>query len=1077
MPIPPPMQAMERQGDIPLSFAQQRLWFLAQMDGPSPTYNLPMRLRLTGSLDVVALEQSLPEVVRRHELLRTTFHRVEGGSPLVAVQRIAPSLHLPWHVVDLQHETEPEQTRTLQHLLAEDVRQRFDLAAGPLLRVTLYRLSETEHVLLLNMHHIVTDGWSLRVLWEEVDRLYRAFTAGAPSPLPALPLQYADFAQWQRQWLQGEVLTRQSAYWQQQLADTPPLLELPTDYPRPSVQSYRGQTERFELEPELTAQLRTLSHRFGVSLFMTLYATFAVQLFRYSGQKDIVIGTPVANRHYREIEPLIGFFVNTLALRLNLSEHPSFAALLQQVRQVTLEAYTHQDIPFEQLVGELDVVRNLSHTPVFQVMFSMENLALDQLACGDLQVTPMALDSDIALFDLTLGLSEQGSEIGARLQGELEYNTDLFARLTICRMINHFRQLLTGITADPEQRIHTLPLLTAAERQQLLVEWNTTEVPCQADACIQPLFETQVARTPAAVAVIGEGERLTYRQLNDRANQLAHHLQALGVAPEEPVGLYMERSLEMVVGLLGILKAGGVYVPLDPAYPAERLAFMLDDTRVQVLLTHDQEVEFAKARSVRVVCFTEIAIGQQPTHNPVSAVDSGHLAYIIYTSGSTGQPKGVLIEHGALANHCRTIQHTYNLTAADRVLQFASFSFDVSLEQLLAPLLVGATVVIGGLWAPMQFHRNVQEFGLTVVDLPPAYCQQVLAIWVAEPALAMATTLRLMIVGGDAAPPELASLWQQARLPSVCLLNAYGPTEATITATVFEVPPAFEPARYRLGLPIGRPLANRQVYILDPGLQPVPLGVPGELYLGGAGLARGYVNRPALMEATFVANPFGAGRLYRTGDLVRYIVDPTDQPVIECLGRVDQQVKIRGFRMELGEVEAVLRTHPTVREVAAVVLEDPPGDKRLVAYVVLQPEASASQQAPRVTALRTHLKQTLPDYMLPAAFVFPDCLPLTANGQIDRRTLSRRPLDAADMSSTRSTPDILPQSHLEKAIAAIWRDVLALDHLGIHDNFFEVGGHSLLALQVHTQLLDAVRRASTSSICFTIRRSHHSPAT
>ncbi len=1051
LPIAPPIRALERIGEPPLSFAQQRLWFIERLEDPGPNYNLPLILRLTGQLQVEMLEQALNEVIRRHEVLRTTFPAVDDHA---VVQRVAPEWELRLLYVNLQPMAEPEPELT--RLLDAEARQPFDLADGPLLRVTLYGLSEREHVLVVNMHHIISDGWSLKILWDEVDTLYQAFSRGKPSPLPALPLQYADFSQWQRGWLQGQVLEQQLAYWRQQLAAAPPLLELPTDHPRPPVQSYRGQTERFELEPQLVFQLRTLSRRFGVSLFMTLYGAFAVLLYRYSGQEDMVIGTPIANRHYREIEPLIGFFVNTLALRVNLSGDPAFADVLAQVRQVTLDAYAHQDIPFEQLVGELDVPRNLSHAPVFQVMLSITNIAMDQLGLDTLEVAPVEVDIDTATFDLTLALEERESEISGSLKGDIEYNTDLFERTTIVRMISHFKQLLSSMASDPVQPVRTLTLLTEAERYQLLAEWNAA-APCErVDTCIHHLFEAQVERTPEARAVVGEGESLTYRQLNDRANQLAHHLQALGVAPESPVGLWVGRSVDMVVGLLGILKAGGAYVPLDPAYPAERLAFMLADTQVQLVVACDPVAEGVEGRGIRVVRLGESAMARQPAHNPVSRVKPDHLAYIIYTSGSTGQPKGVLIEHGALANHCRTMQDTYGLTASDHVLQFAALNFDVSLEQLLPPLLAGATVVLGGLWPPSLFHKKVQECGLTVVDLPPAYCQQVLEIWVADPALMRDTSLRLIIVGGEAASPELAAWWQRADLPSVRLLNAYGPTEATITATVFDVPRDIEPARHRLCLPIGRPLANRQVYVLDAARQLVPIGVPGELYLGGAGLARGYLNRPELTEAAFIANPFGSGYLYRTGDLVRYMPDRADPPVIEFLGRIDRQVKIRGFRIELGELEAVLREHPAVKEVAVLVREAPPGDKRLVAYVALQQEADTSQQATHITAFRTHLKQTLPDYMLPAAFVLLDSLPLTPNGSVDRHALSKRSPEADGVSAPRNIRDVLPQSNLEKAIAAIWCDVLGLEQIGVHDNFFEAGGHSLMALQVHTQLLKTV---------------------
>ena len=920
----PPILPVPRNGDPALSFAQQRLWFFNQLDPDNPAYNIPAAGRLKGPLNLAALEQCLNEIVKRHESLRTTFGKVDGRP----TQVIAPTLTIKLPVVDLRELPASERETEVRRLVTAEAQRPFDLSQGPLIRGTVLRLGDEEHVGLLTMHHIVSDGWSTGILIREMAALYVAFCAGGSSPLPALPIQYADFAHWQRQWLQGEVLETQIAYWKEQLAGAPALIDLPTDHPRPVMQTFRGAHQSLVLPRHLKDGFKALSRQEGVTLFMTLLAAFKVLLNRYTSQDDLIVGTPIANRNRQETEGLIGFFVNALVLRTDLSGNPSFRELLRQVREVCLGAYSHQDLPFDRLVEELHLKRDLSRNPLFQVMFALQNAPLRALELPGLTLSPVEGDSETAHFDLTLQIVDTGQELTAALV----YNTDLFEAGTIARMLGNFQTLLEAMVADPEQRISDLPFLTETERQQLLVEWNGTRTDYPKDKCLHQLFEEQVRRTPDAIAVVFEAEQLrdhsstreavlTYGELNRRANQLAHHLRALGVGPEVLVAICVERSLEMVIGLLGILKAGGAFVPLDPAYPKERLAFMLKDSQVPVLLTQERLVAGLAEHDAKVICLDsgwETMAGESG-ENPGSSTLTENLAYVIYTSGSTGQPKGVLVSHDSIAGHCRNVQRLYELDSRDVVLQFASLSFDVSLEEILPTLIVGARLVIMGtnVWPPAEFHRKISEFGLTVLNLPTAYWQELAREWAGVPELVPNIQPRLFIVGGDTMLPEVLKLWQQTPVNSIRLLNAYGPTETTITATAFEIAPRPGENTTYQRVPIGRPLANRAIYILDRHNHPVPIGIPGHLHIGGAGLARGYLNRPELTAEKFIPDPFSAkpgARMYQTGDLARYRPDGN----IEFLGRADHQVKIRGFRIELGEIEAALGQHPAVRE--AVVL-------------------------------------------------------------------------------------------------------------------------------------------------------------
>ncbi len=1003
---------------FPASFAQQRLWFLHQLAPGNPFYNVGCALRLTGKLNLAALEQTFNEIVRRHEILRTSFIMGED-----LIQAIAPHLTIALPAIDLQHLVATEREKQLSRLITEEFQRPFSLTTAPLLRVTILQLDAAEYVLLLNLHHIIADGWSIGVLVRELGGLYTAFVKGELSPLPELPLQYADFTEWQRQWLQGEVLSTQLAYWRQQLGNLP-VLNLPTDKPRPTVPTYQGAKQLLELPHSLKQGLEELSRQVGVTLFTTLLTGFQTLLYHYTGQDDIVCGVPIANRNRLEIEGLIGFFVNTLVLRSDLSGNPTFRELLVRVREVVLGAYTHQDLPFEKLVEDLHPERDLSRNPLFQVSFSLQNTPISALELPDLNLSLLEVDNGSAKLDLEFHFWSEGET----LKGQVIYSTDLFHHTTITRMVGHFQTLLEGIVANPEQPLCELPILTIPERQQLLYDWNDTKQENLGN-CIHYLFETQVKNSPDAIAVVFETQRLTYRELNIRANQLAGYLQQLGVVPESIVGICVERSVEMIVGVLGILKAGGAYLPLDPTYPQERLSFMLEDAQVSILLTQQQFVEqfgndnrhFVILRVKNGAFFDNELPGnaQQSQENPNSSVLPDNLAYIIYTSGSTGKPKGVAISHRGLCNLVQAQRKTFNLQPSNRVLQFASLSFDASIFEIVMALATGATLYVAkneSLMPGKALIQLLRDNGITNVTLPPA----VLAIL----PTAELPALQTIICAGEPCSQDIVKRWAGGRR----FFNAYGLTEATVWSTVAEIN---QVNNAKSIIPIGRPIANTEIYILDAQLQPVPIGVVGELYLGGVGLARGYLNRPATTAERFIPHPFNhqqGARLYRTGDLGRYRSDGN----IEFLGRIDEQVKIRGFRIELGEIEAVLRQHPAVTEAVVIATEDVYSNQRLIAYVVSN--AKSSQ-------LRSFLKEKLPEYTIPSAFVVLDALPLTPNGKVNRRALP-----APD--NLNSGPDIAPRTPTESALAEIWAQVLNLNRVGIQDNFFDLGGNSLLAVRL-----------------------------
>lgn len=1005
---------------FPVSFAQQRLWFLDQLVPDSPLYNVPQAYRLKGTLDQWVFQEAIQEMAQRHETLRTTFDVVDGSQ----VQKIHPHASVSLELVDLSHLPEDEREIEAKHLATEEATRPFDLERGPLMRASLLRLGEEEHLLLLTFHHIVFDGWSSGVLLKELSAIYPALLEGRPSPLEPIEIQYADFSVWQRKWLEGEVLEEQLSYWRDQLEKAPSAIELPTDRPRPPVQSHKGAVHRFTLAPDLTEGLRTLARSGSATLFMVLLAGFGALLSRYSFRKDIVVGVPVAGRSRTEIEGLIGFFVNTLPLRCDLSGDSTFREFTASVREAALGAYAHQDLPFEKLVEELRPYRDLSRHPIFQVTFQLQ---IDQglPSFSGVKVEPFRGDWNLSKFDLSLHVLDESDQ----LQAAFQYSTDLFDASTIEQMSTHLKVLLEAAVVDPELPLSKLPLLTEEECHKILYEWNDTKADFPEDRCVHQLFEEQVVRTPDAVAVVFENEQLTYSELNKKANQLAHHLKELGVGPETLVGICVERSIEMMVGLLGILKAGGAYVPLDPSYPGERLTFMLEDASAPVLLSQEHLLSrLPDHRDHLVLALLDAhrdEIAKRPSQNPDSDITPHNLAYVIYTSGSTGRPKGVMVEHEGIVNLAFWHQRVYGLTNEDRCTQVASLSFDACVWELWAPLLFGASVWI----VPDKVRVDAGSVAGWIASNEITLC--FLPTPVAEEVMERGNLhgcLRYLLTGGDRLTKRPSE-----ETPFV-LVNHYGPTENTVVSTAGDVPRDEEDSVP----PIGRPISNIRIYILDEAMNPVPVRVVGEIYIGGVGLARGYLNRPELTAERFTQDPFSddpTSRLYRTGDLARFLPDGN----IEFVGRSDHQVKIRGFRVELGEIEAAFLKHPRVRDAVVLAREDHPGNMRLVAYLV-----AAEGSAPLRPELRAFLRNKLPDYMVPHAIVELESLPLTPNGKVDRDAL---PLPEHDnLASTAEY--VAPRTETEKILVEIWQELLGIDKIGIHDNLFDLGGHSLLTVRV-----------------------------
>jgi len=1021
-----PIPVVPRDRALSVSFSQERLWFLNQLEPESVAYNSYGVHRLEGHLRVDILSQSLSEIIRRHEALRTAFSEIDGKP----VQVVSPPSPFNLQIVDLQGLSEAEREERALGIAIEEAQKPFDLSKGPLFRAILVQLWAEEYLLAVIMHHIITDGWSLGIFTRELEALYKAFSDGRPSPLPELSIQYADFAHWQREWLKGKVLEDQLSYWKQKLSGDLPVLQLPTDRPRPAVQGYRGAKKWFVLSKQLTEALARLSQSRGITLFMTLLAAFEALLYRYTGQTDFAVGTPIANRTRAELEGLIGCFVNTLVLRTDLSGDPQFVGLLRKVRETALGAFAHQHMPFEKLVEVLKPVRDMSYAPLFQVMFALQNFPWVPADLQGLTLTPELTEASTSMFDLTLYMWEE--EKG--LSGTIEYSTDLFDDSTIERMVDHFEVLLESVTTDPDRRLSELTLLRESERHQVLVEWNDTAAEYPKDECFNQLFEEQVGRTPEATAVICADVSLTYKELNCRANQVANYLRRLGAQPGSIAGICTDRSIDMVVSLLGILKAGCAYMPLDPHFPADRIEFMLKDSNSGILMTQSHLQENIQGFSGEVICIDSDwdRISKEKDTNLTELPGPNDLAYVIYTSGSTGKPKGVQIPHRALVNFLYSMQKEPGLTAADTLLSVTTMSFDIFGLELYLPLLSGGRVVIAEREDTLDGSRLanlIKKHNVSVMQATPSTWRLFIESgWSGYDALKV-------LCGGEALPSDLVEpLLKRCKE----LWNLYGPTETTIWSTAYRIKSVEDP------ILIGSPIANTQTYILDGWLQSVPVGVVGELYIGGDGLAQGYLNRPELTEEKFIPNPFSGGaggRIYKTGDLARYRPDGN----IEYLGRVDHQVKLRGFRIELGEIESRLKEVEGVHDCVVVLREDRVGDQRLVAYYVVREGQTIS-----VSDVRRYLQAKLPNYMVPQHFVELKSIPLTPNGKVDRDGIRLLPLETPQTDHIHVSDE--PLTKMEQTLTDIWKEVLGLDHISVHDNFFELGGYSLLSIQVVTKL-------------------------
>ena len=1031
-------------GPAPLSFAQQRLWFLQQLAPESSTYNEARAVRITGPLDVAALAGALREVTLRHEVLRATYH----GSGSEVYQTIHATVNGSPELIDLRDLTPAEREIRAMERVREEAHRPFDLGTGPMVRTTLLRTGDEEYVMVHVMHHIVADGWSIGLSIGEIASLYRASMAGLSSPLAPLAVQYADFAHWQRERLQGETLERELSYWKSQLAGIPAVLDLPADRPRPAGASGRGGVRHLSLPGGLLERLRDLSQRGNATLFMTLLAVFQIQLHRYSGQEDIVVGTPVAGRTLPELEQLIGFFVNTLVLRTRVTGGLSYLELLERVRETALQAYAHQELPFERLVEELRPVRSLSFNPLFQAMFVLENFPAPAEELPALRISPVDLESGTAKFDLMLVMRENPEG----LAGWFEYNADLFDAATIDRMGEHLGNLLEATVADPTGHVADLAMLSPAERRRIVVEWNAAlgESPAPGSGFIHRAFETQVERTPGATALECAGVAVSYAELNRRANRLARRLLAMGVGPDRRVAILLDRSISQVVALLAVMKTGGAFVPVLPTTPGERLSFLLEDADPAVIVTRSGAVAeglLPPGVSVAMLDGDEATSASELEGDLPSRGAPGDPAYVMYTSGSTGRPKGVVIGHEALAWQCAVAADYYGLSGQDRVLQFASPVFDTSLEQLLAPLTVGASVVLRPVEPPdaQRFPSQVAALGITVCNPATAFWRAVAREWAAAQVPTECPSLRLVVVSAEAMLSDDLRVWDQAPTHAIRLLNAYGPTEATIHATIFEIPRGSARQCRGTNVPIGRPLAGRCAIVLDCYGNPVPAGVAGELHLGGAGLAIGYWRREELTRQKFIVNKLSGElpgeRLYKTGDLARYLPDGT----IEYIGRTDNQVKIRGFRVELGEIEAVLKLHPGVREAAAVLRGEAPAECRIAAFFTCREQNPATE-----AGLRAFLARQLPDYMIPSALVRVDAMPMTSGGKLDRGAL-REP-----EGGQQPNPTLTPRTPLEEVLTALFADALGRDAVGVEDDFFVLGGHSLLATQAISRAREAL---------------------
>ncbi|KST70379.1 non-ribosomal peptide synthetase [Mastigocoleus testarum] len=1055
-PICKDFPKISRKEKLPLSFSQQRLWFLDRLNPGSPVYNMSGALQIRGILDLGILEKSLNEIIRRHEIWRTNFRFLQGE----ATQVVRANRNLKLKLIKLQKLSSEEQQAEVIHQVNREAQKPFDLERGSLLRATLWQLGEDNNVLLLNMHHIISDLWSMGILVQELTVLYDAFSQKKPSPLAELSIQYADYAYWQRQWLKSAAFSQELSYWTRKLSGNLPILQIPTARPHPQLPTFRGARQSITLPKILTEKLKALSQKQGVTLFMVMLAAFKTLLYRYTQQSDLLVGTAISGRNQPEFEEMIGCFVNTLVIRTNLANNSTFLTFLQQVREVVLEAYAHQNFPFEKLVEELQPERDLSQSPLYQVGFAFYNTPEPKLKLSDLNLQPIPIDNGTAKLDLMLSLREDEGE----LTGWLEYKTDLFDYATITRMLGHFQTLLTGIVDNPEQSLSELPLLTTAEYQQLLWDWNNTQVDYPDHVCVHQIFEAQVEQTPNAIAVICEDKQLTYQELNAKANQLAHHLQKRGVTTGEIVGLCVETSLEAIVGILGIIKAGGAYVPLDPTYPIERLGFMVEDAKVSMLLTQKhlvcnlpdwirQNPSIPNPQIINIDSEWQ-TIAKESSNNLPVRVKPDDLVYAIYTSGSTGKPKGVPIQHRGLCNLAKAQIQAFGVDSCSRVLQFASLSFDASVSEIFISLLKGARLYLtkrDHLFPISNLIKFLREKAISIITLPPSVLAILPVVELPE--------LQTIIVAGEACSSKIAKKWADGRK----FFNAYGPTEATVCATIAECNKITEK------LPIGRPINNTQIYILDHYLQPVPIGVPGELYIGGVGIAQGYLNQPELTHNKFISHLFDGSKgkhlstnnksflksshLYKSGDLARYLPDGN----IEFLGRIDNQVKIRGFRIEVGEIEAVLNQHSEIQDSIITAWEYQTGEKILIANII--PKNFSENLSKE---LKNYLRTYFPDYMIPNRFVILKAFPLTANGKVDRQAL---PIPEIDISK-QSRDFIPPRDTIEVKLNKIWEEVLNLKSISVTDNFFELGGHSLQAVRLMTLIESQFGQELPLSILF-----------
>src|SRR5579885_1896739 len=1023
-----PLQLVPRPEHLPLSFAQQRLWFLDQLVEADTAYIVSLAMRINGPLQKMALQAALNAIMTRHQVLRTSFETV-AGEP---VQVIHEHLELPLREVLLYSKTPVAREQEAQAHMSREASTPFNLHEGPLLRTFLYPIEEQVHLFLLVQHHMITDAWSSELFFKELLSLYHGYVSGTLEAAPAAPAwHYAAYALWQRHWLQGAQQQRLLDYWREQLAGAPDLLELPTDYPRPPMPSHRGGQVPFVLSKELSEALYERAQQEGVTLFMLLLASFSLVLAQYSQQEDLVIGSPIAGRTHPDAEELLGLFVNTLALRIDLRNDPTVAELLQRVRAVALDAYAHQDLPFEHLVEALQPAQAMGRNPLFQAMFVLHSQEVPTSLPNGTTITPLSIDNGSTKLDLTLLVKEQGSQ----LSGFFEYSSDLWKLCTIERFLAQWQYLLQVLVTVPSrQRLSLLPLLQDGEQRQLLEQWNATSAPLPEQPIVHLHIEAQAARTPQATALLFEEQSLTYRDLNEWANQLAHHLQSCGVEPEVLVGVYMERSVELIVSLLALWKAGGAYVPLDPAYPPGRIAYIVENAGLTLILTDEQLCERVPA-PVQCLCprLEASTIARQRTDNPVCRTTAEQLAYVIYTSGSTGTPKGVMISQQGLFNYLSWASECYQVAEGNGSVVHSSLAFDLTVTALFPALLCGKPVVLLPEERAVEHLAETMRQGrqFSLLKITPAHLDLLNQLLEARE---LAASAHALIIGGEALRAQSVEPWRRSA-PGTRLINEYGPTETVVGCCIYEVVAQDASSGE---LPIGRPIANTTLYVLDQHLRPVPVGVPGELYIGGRGVARGYVQRPELTAERFLPHPYGGlpgSRLYKTGDLARYRADG----VLEFLGRVDHQVKLRGYRVELGEIESVLLQHPAIQEAAVIVRQDEQTEPRLVAYLV-----SSQQTLPEFSEIRAYLHEQLPAYMVPAAFVALERLPLTTNGKLDRRALP-----APEQGQVAHQGELIaPRTVTEEQLVAIWSQLLGLEQVSVEDDFFVIGGHSLLATRL-----------------------------